>query len=203
MEKPFIQIQGDNLLISSHEVKPTEGYEPIKNETTGKVYPDCCEFHIGMHNDLKKWIKEFPNCCEQHKAMIGKWWFHINNYIDLPNKIINQVAFTESHIDKNIDTPEWQKKITDYIDYNVHSFGHPAIGLDRYLNILKRRLKQEVEKNEPHTSKYENLLEFIENYYTKSAKLDVPVILTTSRRFKLTTLCRSKLTTPCRFKLTT
>ncbi len=71
MEKPFIEIDAENIFLHPFEVKPIEGYEIPKNEITGEELPNCCPFHKDIYKQTKLWFEKFPNCCEPHKAKIA------------------------------------------------------------------------------------------------------------------------------------
>ncbi|MFY9309741.1 MAG: hypothetical protein WAQ28_11905 [Bacteroidia bacterium] len=164
--KPFIEIDAANFTISPYKTKATKGYVIPKNETTGKQLPFCCAFHKKAYENANKWFKTFPNCCEPHRAMQSMWWFKKDIYKGLPIKIVSQLSYTEHHILQNIDANDWYEDITEYIEYNQHSFGHPAIGLNHYLGNIKHFIT-ESKKEKLTAEKRKRLLDFIESYYTE------------------------------------
>jgi len=169
MEKPFIEIDAEHFTLSAFETKPIEGYEaPINNET-GEHFPNCCPFHKGVFAAVEKWFFKFPNCCDEHRVMASKWWFNKVHYSGMADKIANQLSYTEHHISERINTDDWYKDITDYIEYNVSSFGHPAIGLHLYLHYVQHYIKNT--KNEVPKIKRQALIDFIEKYYEKPADI--------------------------------
>jgi len=159
MKKPFIKIDAGNFELLPYPVYPTEGHEFPKNETTGKAFPYCCEFHQSIY----EWAKE------QYKE---------KEYQDLPDKVINQLSFTEHCIKHNINKLDWYKAITDYIEYNVYSFGQPQPRLivDLYLRNVQSVIEGTglgIDKG-----KQQKLIEFIEHYYQpdKHPEIDLNVL---------------------------
>ena len=159
MNQPFIEIGSEHFTLSAFEIKPIGGYEVPTNKETGEQFPNCCSFHKEAFEDAKKWFEKFPNCCNQHKAMALKWWYNKANYSGVVEKIIKQLSYTEHHISKCINIDDWFKDITDYIEYNVLSFGHPAIGSHLYLHYVQHYINIETEISK---DKKKRLIEFIE-----------------------------------------
>lgn len=170
MNKPFIEIDAENLTISAFETKPIEGYEAPINKETGEQFPNCCPFHKSVFEWAESWFSKFPNCCDQHKEFIGKWWFKKENYNGIAEKIVKQLSYTEHHISERINIDDWYKDITDYIEYNVSSFGHPAIGLGLYLKNIQYYIENA--KDEIPKSKGQRLIEFIGTYYNSPIDID-------------------------------
>ncbi len=184
MNKPFIEIDAEHFTLSAFETKPIEGYEAPTNKETGEQFPNCCPFHKSVFEAAKSWFSKFPNCCDQHKAMVSKWWYNKANYSGVAEKIVKQLSYTEHHISERINIDEWYKDITDYIEYNVLSFGRPAIGLHLYLGSIQHYIKNtnsEIPKN-----KRQRLIEFIETYYnspTETPKTDFNILLDTYQKW--------------------
>lgn len=170
-------IESDNLFIGGFDTIPIAGYEPTFNPETGRIYPYCCENHKAWFNSLQAWYEKFPNCCEEHKGMIGKWWFRRSNYDGIVEKIMRQSHYTEYHIFKQSNQPDWEKDIKDYIEYNCFSFGQPAIGLNRYLEQVKSYLLSAETKIPKYKKKI--LITFIDEYGIKkeSKQTDVKILL--------------------------
>ena len=160
MNKPFIEIDAEYFTLSAFETKPIEGYEAPTNKETGEHFPNCCPFHKSVFEGAESWFSKFPNCCDQHKAMVSKWWYNKANYSGIAEKIVKQLSYTEHHISERINIDDWYKDITDYIEYNVSSFGHPAIGLHLYLGNVQHYIKNT--NSEIPKIKRQALIEFIE-----------------------------------------
>lgn len=118
-EKPFAEISAADFEIPFSEVNPIDGYGTPVNKETGKQFPHCCKFHNDVFTDAKGWFDRFPSCCELHRKLLLTNWFNKENYKDVPMKIVQQISFTEYHIVKQIELPDWYKDITDYIHSNV------------------------------------------------------------------------------------
>ena len=129
--KPFVQIGSDNFWEFGYDTKPFAEYELPKN------FPNCCSYHSDVKKRLAAWMDKFPNCCANHKKLISKSWFKKEKYIHIPDKILIQLSYTENFITKIIETDNWYKEITDYIEYTIDSFGTPNIGGDRFYFYLE------------------------------------------------------------------
>jgi hypothetical protein len=116
--------------------------------------------------------------------MVSKWWYNKANYSGIAEKIVKQLSYTEHHISERINIDDWYKDITDYIEYNVSSFGHPAIGLHLYLGNVQHYIKNtnsEIPKN-----KRQRLIEFIETYYNspkEQTKTDLNILYSTYQKW--------------------
>ena len=184
MNKPFIEIDVEHFTLSAFETKPIEGYEAPTNKETGEQFPNCCPFHKSVFEGAESWFLKFPNCCNQHKAMVSKWWYNKANYSGIAEKIVKQLSYTEHHISERINIDDWYKDITDYIEYNVSSFGHPAIGLHLYLGNVQHYIKNT--KSEIPKDKRQRLIEFIETYYNnpkEHTKTDLNVLYSTYQKW--------------------
>lgn len=187
MNKPFIEIDAEHFTLSAFEAKPIEGYEAPTNKETGEQFPNCCPFHKSVFEGAESWFLKFPNCCDQHKAMVSKWWYNKANYSGIAEKIVKQLSYTEHHISERINIDDWYKDITDYIEYNVSSFGHPAIGLHLYLGNVKHYIKNT--NSEIPKIKRQVLIEFIETFYNspididKTNKTDLNVLYSTYQKW--------------------
>ena len=187
MNKPFIEIDAEHFTLSVFETKPIEGYEAPTNKETGEQFPNCCPFHKSVFEGAESWFLKFPNCCDQHKAMVSKWWYNKANYSGIAEKIVKQLSYTEHHISERINIDDWYKDITDYIEYNVSSFGHPAIGLHLYLGNVQHYIKNT--NSEIPKIKRQVLIEFIETYYNspididKTNKTDLNILYSTYQKW--------------------
>lgn len=183
MNKPFIEIDAENFTLSAFETKPIEGYEIPVNKETGEQFPNCCPFHKNIFEEAEKWFDKFPNCCGPHKKFIGKWWFKKTNYNGIAEKIVKQISFTEHHISEQIKKPDWYKDITDYIEYNILSFGHPAVGLHLYFGTVKHYIQNTT--GELSKEQMQRLSEFIEGYYqpSETKKTDLNILYSTYQKW--------------------
>jgi len=170
MNKPFIEIDAEHFTLSAFETEPIEGYEAPTNKETGEQFPNCCPFHKSVFEKAESCFSKFPNCCDRHKEMVSKWWYNKSNYSGIAEKIVKQLSYTEYHISERINIDDWYKDITDYIEYNVLSFGHPEVGLCLYLRSVQHYIKNT--KNKIPKIKRKALIEFIEIYYNSPIDID-------------------------------
>lgn len=162
MKKPFIEIDAEHFMIQGFETSPINGYEAPKN------FPNCCDYHRQVLKNGEDFFRKFPNCCNDHKKLLTKPWFSKGIYNGLPAKIVNQLSYTEHHISAKLPSLDWYEDIVDYIEWNVSSFGHPAVGLHVYLGNLKHYLKET--KSEIPPDKRQKLIDFIDSYYKPKLK---------------------------------
>lgn len=135
MDKPLV-IGAEQFTWAFYPTKPLDDYKvPAK-------FPACCNRHKKMVKDLETWFEKFPNCCDEHKKLLtSRFPFDKSKYEGVIEKILNQSSYTEDLILKHINLEDWYNDITDYIDYNLQSFGHPRVGDTQYLEVIIDFLK--------------------------------------------------------------
>jgi hypothetical protein len=162
-EKPFFLVAGE-IIDYGFEAKAMLEHELPSN------FPACCQFHSNMLLGLMQWFDRFPHCCEGHQELTTKPWFNKLSYQNLPLKIAKQVAYTFYHIEAKINELNWLKDITDYIEYNIESFGSPAIGSDRYIAEIRNYVENGKMSFWTH-HKRRKILEYITMQETAYSKL--------------------------------
>ncbi len=182
----FALLDNKDFEIYYSNVNPPDGYETPEN------FPNCCSYHTTSFLNIQKWHNKFPNCCESHRKLIHASWFNKLHYLYVADKTVNQLAYTECQIKKEINSPNWYKEITDYIHYNYLSFGQlpsgfgSAPGLSFYLDNLKHWVEKAHGKDALFpTDKRKRIIEFIENYYRteKSYQIDLNLLYNTYRKW--------------------
>lgn len=168
MKKPFIEVDIENFSLYPFNTNPVKGFEFPTNKETNEVFPNCCPFHKWVLEGAELWFAKFPNCCKEHEVLPTKEWFDKTTYLGTAQKIVNQVVYTEHLIEDRIKNEDWYSDITEYIEYNVDSFGHPAIGLHLYFESLKQSL-QTSNRKMPEDRRLK-LIEFIGKYYSGGTK---------------------------------
>jgi spore coat protein CotF len=158
---PFLIIDVENVYQHAFDIKPPAGIELPED------FPNCCEGHKKRKKDIEEYLRRFPNCCEEHRKFAKKFGVTAKDFDYLKKKYLYQLAYTEFFIQENINKPDWYKKITNYIELNVWSFGLPGVGLSQYGHQLRYFIeKTEDIKDEP---KRQKLL----GYFDKSKKKDI------------------------------
>lgn len=104
-------------------------------------FPNCCEYHAGLLAYATDWFNKFPDCCVWHRELAQKPWFDLSKYLGRPWKILLQVCYTAYHIQQKINVSDWYDDITEYIEYNLASFGSPAVGGVQYLLWVEQYVK--------------------------------------------------------------
>lgn len=151
---------------TAHLVAHYTETKPLPEYTAPPKFPNCCPWHFNIYKNAQDLIEEFPSCCESHKKLVGQRWFSKKDYSILPIKLMNTLAHTEYHILNRIDSENWYKDITDYIDYCIESFGllpdgfGSPVGLSLYLHNLKEHIQRASHVNE---EKKQRLTRFIDS----------------------------------------
>ncbi len=107
-------------------VTPSGFKKPAKAETSDLLV------------QVNSWFGKFPACCSHHKRLADDKRFEKQDYAFLPDKIVLQIAQTEFLIEREINKPDWYQKITGYIDHQFLCFGLFAVGLNIYLDSIKK-----------------------------------------------------------------
>ena len=114
------------------------GFHKHKDPDTGTELPNCCERHKALADQAVEWFSVFPNCCDHHRSLAEAGDLKKDQYEFIPEKIVLLAAQTEQVIDESINKPDWEEAISGYIDYCFLSFGLYAIGLNMYLDSIKK-----------------------------------------------------------------
>jgi len=137
-DTPFFMVEGEFVEYGFAVAEPPD--LDLKPD-----FPHCCEYHIGVLTYATNWFSKFPNCCVWHREMAQKPWFNLAKYLGCPWKILLQVTYTTHHIQQRLTVPDWYDDITEYIEYNVASFGSPAVGGAQYLAYVGSYVKGSTE----------------------------------------------------------
>ena len=156
-DKPFKSISADSIEEYGFDIEPISELELSEN------YPNCCEYHKTLKQNIESWFDNFPNCCEEHRKISLRQWFKKEKYNNVPNKVFNHLTYTEHFISKNIDSENWYEEITDYIEYNLHSFGTPNVGASYYWSNLKHYIKNaDIKKTSLTKDRRNRLIEYFD-----------------------------------------
>jgi hypothetical protein len=147
-EVPFFLFEGEIVDTGFDALPPDDYILPAK-------FPNCCKTHPKILTYLLDWFNKFPNCCDWHQELNQKTWFRKNDFNGLPLKILKNLFFTVHHIQIKTNSSSWEKEITDYIEYNLASFGSPGLGSNFYLKYLRSYVKQ---TNPPLLNKKKRLI---------------------------------------------
>lgn len=91
INRPFVEIDSEYVWSFGYETYPYDN-----NYETPENFPNCCEFHLSVKEELEKWFENFPDSDENYKKFKSKYWFNKERYLNVPNKILNQLSFTEN-----------------------------------------------------------------------------------------------------------
>ncbi len=162
MDKPFLEIKASDFKLGSKPVLPhVEGYRPHNDIEKSNKFPHCCDFHTETIKVLEKWFEDdFPKFTKEEDEAY-KWWFKKSDFKGLPVKIVTQLSYTEYFIKNKISSDNWYNDIRHYIDYNIASFGMPALGFKLYVYMVTYYL-QNIEK-EIVAEKRNKLIAYLDN----------------------------------------
>ena len=133
----FFQFKTDGGFQLPYNIEPTKGEHDFNN---CKV---CQENLIGISNALtdkfngKNGKKEFPYCCSYHENLIELENFNRDLFAGVPEMVAKKVIYTKQHITNNYKTPNWYKRITDYIDFVIDSFGRMPVNCGESLYLVE------------------------------------------------------------------
>ncbi len=129
------------------EIEPdgtTKPYEIVPKDfrlhfpTTDKDFPHCCEDHLASFQETKEWANVFlPE----------------EDAIRLAKKTLLNFANTESFILFTFNQDDWYEEISDFIEYNIFSFGSRINYAERYLMKLGGFIKTIQIPNNYHKSR--------------------------------------------------
>jgi hypothetical protein len=134
-DSPFLKLNADEFRFSHQDIPAPAGWEPPEN------FPECCEFHKGAVNGTKNFLEKFPFCCDSHKEFAERFPPLKGEYDYLITKVVNQISYTEFIIADRLNNDDWFEDITDYLEYNISSFGHPGMGDHLYYIDIKHYIK--------------------------------------------------------------
>jgi hypothetical protein len=159
MQGPFFELKPDYLYIHPFQPLVFGNYEPPKD------FPNCCHNHKKIMAEARELVNRFPNCCDFHKNMAKSPLININNYKteEFAKSILTRLAYTEHHIEKNIELSNWYKDITDYIEYIIASFGTPSFGDHVYKWGLTSMI--ELRQDEIGTNKAQQIIDYVNGLY--------------------------------------
>ncbi|MCW2117990.1 hypothetical protein [Flavobacterium sp. 7A] len=183
--KPFTSISADYIEEYGFDIKPISDLEIPEN------FPYCCEYHKGLKENFEDWFEIFPYCCDEHKRISLRKWFNKDKYKNVPAKIFNHLINTEHFISKKIELDNWYEEITDYIEYNLHSFGTPDIGASNYWSSLKYFIENsDIEKCNLTKVKKRMLLEYFDadekNKLNENDNRDLNLLFSTFQKWQKT-----------------
>ncbi|MDP1746205.1 MAG: hypothetical protein Q8L90_11540 [Bacteroidota bacterium] len=133
------------------------------------------------YGDVKK---AFPNCCPTHSQLVNVKEFKIADFTNVPETVAKKIIYTKQHIINNHNSENWYKKITDYIEYTVESFGKMPTGcgeplyLSEFFKYIPDLFKG---RKDIPTDKKTRILEYLNSYQlpNKKAGTDFNILLNT------------------------
>ena len=151
---PFIEIPATQFKIEPYSITAPNGW------VAPDGFANCCPFHKSLVKNTEDFLSIFPNCCDEHRQYARRFGVLRGSYDYLKEKVVNQMSFIEHIIETKINNEDWFEDITDYFEYNVFSFGSPAIGL----HLLRFHLILYLKKSKSNIPKYKRtkLLNYLE-----------------------------------------
>ncbi|MEO6488615.1 MAG: hypothetical protein ABIO04_01635, partial [Ferruginibacter sp.] len=158
---------------------------PLKEYKEPENFPNCCPYHSELMKISNEKFDKFPDCCERHKKLKTAQWFNKSNYSYLPLKVVTTLAYTIHCISKCLESENWYREITDYIDVTMYSYGQlpqgfgSPVGIELYANNLERNIEKE---NEIPDDKKNRILHYIKNWgmpVSEVEEIDLILLITT------------------------
>jgi hypothetical protein len=117
------QLSLDGVFTVPFEIEPTKGKHDYNQCATCKkniarLTKELTERLEGTTNK-----KGFPFCCPGHSNLPKVKEFKIGDFVDVPNLVARKVIYTIQHFINVADTPDWYKRISDYLEWVLLSFG--------------------------------------------------------------------------------
>ncbi|MEM6736114.1 MAG: hypothetical protein AAF620_08605 [Bacteroidota bacterium] len=168
------EVSADTFELTYFDIVKPEGHEFPAH------FPQCCQYHKCVHQDINSWYEKFPKCCAHHKKLLEAHWFNKSDYNGVIRKVESQLSYTEYLINEKIKNVDWYEDITDYIEHNIASFGQlptgygSPVGLNGYLQHLLNWLKNlasDTYKLPP--DKVKRIAEYIEDYQKPKGTVEV------------------------------
>ncbi len=129
------------------ETEPkTEGYKAHENIDLAIKFPNCCDFHRNVNKLIQDEFEKNASIYLQKFEKENKIKIDKTIYKNTPAKILKQLSYTEFFISEKNTSELWYTDITNYIEYNIQSFGNPSPGVTWYVYMIQLYLK-EVDKN--------------------------------------------------------
>lgn len=156
----FYEGEFDAFQIPYDIIEPKSGNHDYNLCESCKKYWQDINIHLcGYYNGNGQGKNPFPFCCERHKNLVNLNYFDKKDFDDSPNLTAKKIIFTKEQILNCIETVDWYKDITDYIEYTIDSFGkvpakcgHPLFlnsyceEISRFLNDRKDLSKKKIQK---------------------------------------------------------
>lgn len=156
MKPPFLQLK-----VAEFRASPTDTFH-LKDYSIPENFPNDSQLHIELQPLINEWYDEFPDCCPRCRELPTKNWFKKEDYKNVPLKILRQLSYTEHCIKIAFNSSKWYEYITEYIDYNIRSFGEPNVGEKWYRLGVKSYITNIAQKEIALTDdKKEKLLQYI------------------------------------------
>ncbi len=166
---PFIEIPASQFKIDPYTITAPDGW------VAPDGFANCCPFHKSLVKNTEDFLAIFPNCCDEHRQYARRFGVLPGSFDYLKEKVVNQMSFIEHIIETKINNEDWFEDITDYFEYNVFSFGSPAIGL----HLLRFHLILYLQKSKANIPKYKRtkLLNYLEPKTKQTSSPNFNVLL--------------------------
>lgn len=184
----FYEMVGSSYEIP-FETKPTEGeHDYTKCEGCKKNLHDITNILKIRFDGNGTDKKGFPFCCTYHSNLVKIKEFNRIFFVNIPEMVAKKIIYTNQHIINNHSSENWYKKLTDYIEWTVESFGQMPSGcgeplfLGNYFYYTSDILKKN--KDIP-TEKRTRILEYLNLFQTPKSpqKTDLNILLGTYEKW--------------------
>jgi len=171
--------------------------EATKGEHSYENCSNCIKVRKRLISQIESKLKKFPLCCEHHKKLVSLDKFKVENFKGIAESTADKIMFTYHHIINFIDIDNWEKDITDYIEYTIEShgsfpskYGEPfqlsnyLVSTLQLLNNSKSSLTSKTLSEEELNFRWKFVLNYIESYgKEKSNNTDLNVLMQTYNKW--------------------
>jgi hypothetical protein len=134
--KPIFYLSVQDVYSRPTPIKPTNGkkHNHKKCEGCQKTLKHQEESLMARYTGMTG-KRPFPNCCKQHEKASKHPEFRKEHFDKVPLWTAQKIVYTYEHIINFMDSDDWYKEVTDYIEYAVMSFGQmPENGEPLYVS---------------------------------------------------------------------
>ncbi len=170
------------------EIKPTEGEHDFNKCEGCKETLTQITKHLKGKFEGNKSKKGFPFCCEFHANLVNIKEFNKAFFVSVPEMVAKKVVYTNQHIVNNHTSENWYKKISDYIEWVIESFGQMPMkcGEPLYLGDYFHYIAEMLKRNPDIPKEKKNkILEYLNSYQipNENPQTDLNVLLNTYQKW--------------------
>lgn len=148
----------EQILVLPTEITATQGLHDYRK------CPSCQKELHDLTSSLnalfegKLGKKAFPLCCDSHANLLKEKDFNRSWFVNVPEMVATKCIYTKQHIMNSWSLPDYYKRIVDYVEYALESFGsfprrcgEPLLQCN-YIDFLKKFIGSNIAGDEQKKS---------------------------------------------------